>query len=197
MNLILATHNEHKANEIKAILSPLGVNVLSLNDLNYYQEIEETGSTLEENARIKALTIAQQTDSWVLADDSGLEVEALQGAPGVYSARFAGEPADSTRNIDLLLKRLDGSENRLAQFRTVLVLARNKEMMAQFEGIVKGLITKELSGSDGFGYDPVFQPLGFEQTFAEMPADMKNRVSHRAKALEQLVLWINNNPQVN
>lgn len=195
MNLILATHNEHKANEIKAILSPLGVNVLSLNDLNYYQEIEETGSTLEENARIKALTIAQQTDSWVLADDSGLEVEALQGAPGVYSARFAGEPADSTRNIDLLLKRLDGSENRLAQFRTVLVLARNKEMMAQFEGIVKGLITKELSGSDGFGYDPVFQPLGFEQTFAEMPADMKNRVSHRAKALEQLVLWINNNPK--
>ncbi len=195
MNLILATHNEHKANEIKAILSPLGVNVLSLNDLNYYQEIEETGSTLEENARIKALTIAKQTDSWVLADDSGLEVEALQGAPGVYSARFAGEPADSTRNIDLLLKRLDGSENRLAQFRTVLVLARNKEMMAQFEGIVKGLITKELSGSDGFGYDPVFQPLGFEQTFAEMPADMKNRVSHRAKALEQLVLWINNNPK--
>lgn len=195
MNLILATHNEHKANEIKAILSPLGVNVLSLNDLNYYQEIEETGSTLEENARIKALTIAKQTDSWVLADDSGLEVEALQGAPGVYSARFAGEPADSTRNIDLLLKRLDGSENRLAQFRTVLVLARNKEMMAQFEGIVKGLITKELSGSDGFGYDPVFQPLGFEQTFAEMPADMKNRVSHRAKALEQLVLWINNNPR--
>lgn len=195
MNLILATHNEHKANEIKAILSPLGVNVLSLNDLNYYQDIEETGSTLEENARIKALTIAKQTDSWVLADDSGLEVEALQGAPGVYSARFAGEPADSTRNIDLLLKRLDGSENRLAQFRTVLVLARNKEMMAQFEGIVKGLITKELSGSDGFGYDPVFQPLGFEQTFAEMPADMKNRVSHRAKALEQLVLWINNNPR--
>ncbi len=195
MNLILATHNEHKANEIKAILSPLGVNVLSLNDLNYYQEIEETGSTLEENARIKALTIAKQTDSWVLADDSGLEVEALQGAPGVYSARFAGEPADSTRNIDLLLKRLDGSENRLAQFRTVLVLARNKEMMAQFEGIVKGLITKELSGSDGFGYDPVFQPLGFEQTFAEMPADMKNRVSHRAKALEQLVLWINNKPK--
>lgn len=194
MNLILATHNEHKANEIKAILNPLGVKILTLSDIKFYQEIEETGTTLEENARIKALTIAKQTESWVLSDDSGLEVEALNGAPGVYSARFAGEPADSRKNINLLLQQLVGQKNRKAQFRTVLVLARKNEAIAQFDGIVQGNITEELSGTDGFGYDPVFQPVGFEQTFSEMPAEMKNTISHRAKALEQFASWIISNP---
>lgn len=194
MNLILATHNPHKATEIKVILEPLGFNVRTLNDFGFIDEIEETGDTLEENAKIKALSIASQVDEFVLADDSGLEVEALNGAPGVYSARFAGEPSDANKNIDLLLKKLLDKENRAARFRTVLVLAKGSQVVGQFEGIINGTITTLKFGQDGFGYDPVFKPINYHLTFAEMSAGEKNKISHRARALESFKLWIENNP---
>lgn len=193
MNLILATHNPHKASEIKVILEPLGFNVRTLNDVGFIEEIEETGETLEENAKIKALSIANQVEEYVLADDSGLEVAALNGAPGVYSARFAGEPTDSNKNIDLLLDKLHQTENRNARFRTVLILAKGNQVVGQFEGIINGEITAFKSGKDGFGYDPVFKPIGYDLTFAEMSASEKNKISHRARALENFKQWMENN----
>lgn len=193
MKIILATHNAHKAIEIKTILEPIGFKVLTLNDLNFSSEIVETGNTLEENAQIKALTIASLFEEMVLADDSGLEVVALNGAPGVYSARYAGEPSNSNKNIELLLSNLKNAENRNAQFKTVLVLAQGSRIIAEFSGIVKGMITHVSSGKDGFGYDPVFKPEGYQQTFAEMKAEKKNKISHRALALEQFLNWAKHN----
>lgn len=190
MKLILASHNEHKATEIKAILLPFGVKVLSLSEINYVTEIEETGSTLEENAQLKAIAISKFTSDYVLADDSGLEVESLGNAPGVISARYAGVPSNSENNIALLLKNLSGITNRFARFRTVLAIAKSGVIIQQFEGKIEGEITLEPSGKDGFGYDPIFVPTGYKQTFAEMNALEKNQISHRANALAQLVNWI-------
>ncbi len=190
MRLILATHNSHKTEEISVLLSPVGVEMFSLKDINYHKEIEETGKTLEENATLKALTISAVVDDYVLADDSGIEVDSLNGAPGVYSARFAGLPSDSNRNIDLLLEKLTLDSDRSAQFRTVLVLALKEEVIATFEGVVRGKIAYQRSGSKGFGYDPVFVPDGYKISFAEMTGREKNNISHRAKALDRFITWL-------
>lgn len=176
-------------------MMPAGVEVLSLRDIGFEAEIEETGTTLEENSRIKAAAVAAfiqdrlkhgdaaLTDvDGVFADDTGLEIDALGGQPGVYTARWAGEPA---ANRQKALRSLAGQPNRGAQFRTVITLMGKKDM--QVEGVVRGRIAEEEYGAGGFGYDPVFIPEGYDKTFGELPAEVKNRISHRARALKELV----------
>lgn len=158
----------------------------NLHDLKLKEEIPETGETLEENSGIKAQFLYKNFGVDCFADDTGLEVEVLQGAPGVRSARYAGEPKDDSRNVELLLKNLNGEFNRKARFRTVITLILSG-LEYQFEGIVQGTITEERSGSGGFGYDPVFVPSGYDRTFAEMSSDEKNRISHRGIAIKKLV----------
>ncbi|MCH2655135.1 MAG: RdgB/HAM1 family non-canonical purine NTP pyrophosphatase [Flavobacteriales bacterium] len=189
--LILATHNEHKAEEFKQILPQFRVQTLA--DLNYDQEITETASDLEGNSLLKADTIFRQYGHIVISDDSGLEVQALNGAPGVYSARYAGEQKDDQKNIEKLLHELKGITNRNAQFRTVITLMGLNDTL-QFEGIVEGTIVHEPKGDKGFGYDPVFIPNGFQKTFAELSSNEKNKISHRANAIEKLVAFIEKNP---
>ena len=189
--LILATHNEHKAEEFKQILPQFRVQTLA--DLNYDQEITETASDLEGNSLLKADTIFRQYGHIVVSDDSGLEVQALNGAPGVYSARYAGEQKDDQKNIEKLLHELKGITNRNAQFRTVITLMGLNDTL-QFEGIVEGTIVHEPKGDKGFGYDPVFIPNGFQKTFAELSSNEKNKISHRANAIEKLVAFIEKNP---
>ena len=189
--LILATHNEHKAQEFRDILTQYSVQTLA--DLEHNEEIEETATDLEGNSLIKAETIFKRYGHVVISDDSGLEVDALNGAPGVYSARYAGEPRNDQRNTEKLLDRLHGAFNRDAQFRTVITLM-NAENSFQFEGIVSGTIAKSPRGKDGFGYDPVFVPEGYQQTFAELAADVKNKISHRANAIEKLLHFLNEHP---
>ena len=189
--LILATHNEHKAEEFKQILPQFRVQTLA--DLNYDQEITETASDLEGNSLLKADTIFRQYGHIVISDDSGLEVQALNGAPGVYSARYAGEQKDDQKNIEKLLHELKGITNRNAQFRTVITLMGLNDTL-QFEGIVEGTIVHEPKGDKGFGYDPVFIPNGYQKTFAELSSNEKNKISHRANAIEKLVAFIEKNP---
>ena len=189
--LILATHNEHKAQEFRDILPQYSVQTLA--DLEHNEEIEETATDLEGNSLIKAETIFKRYGHVVISDDSGLEVDALNGAPGVYSARYAGEPRNDQRNTEKLLDKLHGAFNRDAQFRTVITLM-NAEKSFQFEGIVSGTIAKSPRGKDGFGYDPVFVPEGYQQTFAELAADVKNKISHRANAIEKLLNFLNEHP---
>ena len=189
--LILATHNEHKAQEFRDILPQYSVQTLA--DLEHNEEIEETATDLEGNSLIKAETIFKRYGHVVISDDSGLEVDALNGAPGVYSARYAGEPRNDQRNTEKLLDKLHGAFNRDAQFRTVITLM-NAENSFQFEGIVSGTIAKSPRGKDGFGYDPVFVPEGYQQTFAELAADVKNKISHRANAIEKLLNFLNEHP---
>lgn len=189
MELVFASHNEHKANEIRSLL-PSNYKMLTLKDINYHSEIIETGSTLEENARIKARTIFEKTKRNVFADDTGLEVEALNGAPGVFSARFAGEEGNSLANLKKLLALLEGEKNRTAQFRCCIVLILNgKEYL--FNGIVRGKIIQTPRGNNGFGYDPVFVPEGHIHTFAEIPICVKNTISHRTLAVKQMIAFIN------
>ena len=190
--LILATHNEHKAQEFRDILPQYSVQTLA--DLEHNEEIEETATDLEGNSLIKAETIFKRYGHVVISDDSGLEVDALDGAPGVYSARYAGEPQNDQRNTEKLLDKLHGAFNRDAQFRTVITLM-NAENSFQFEGIVSGTIAKSPRGKDGFGYDPVFVPEGYQQTFAELAANEKNKISHRANAIEKLLHFINEHPR--
>ncbi|MGB1941815.1 MAG: RdgB/HAM1 family non-canonical purine NTP pyrophosphatase, partial [Flavobacteriaceae bacterium] len=175
--IILATHNEHKAEEFKQILPQFRVQTLA--DLNYYQEIAETASDLEGNSLLKAETIFRQYGHIVVSDDSGLEVQALNGAPGVYSARYAGEQKDDQQNTEKLLHELKGITSRHAQFRTVITLMSSNDTL-QFEGIVEGAIAHEPKGDKGFGYDPVFIPNGYQKTFAELTSNEKNKISHRA-----------------
>ena len=189
--LILATHNEHKAKEFKQILPQFRVQTLA--DLNYDQEITETASDLEGNSLLKADTIFRLYGHIVISDDSGLEVQALNGAPGVYSARYAGEQKDDQKNTEKLLHELKGITNRNAQFRTVITLMSSNDTL-QFEGIVEGAIVDEPKGDKGFGYDPVFIPNGFQKTFAELSSNEKNKISHRANAIEKLVAFIEKNP---
>ena len=189
--LILATHNEHKAKEFKQILPQFRVQTLA--DLNYDQEITETASDLEGNSLLKADTIFRQYGHIVISDDSGLEVQALNGAPGVYSARYAGEQKDDQKNTEKLLHELKGITNRNAQFRTVITLMGLNDTL-QFEGIVEGTIVHEPKGDKGFGYDPVFIPNGYQKTFAELSSNEKNKISHRANAIEKLVAFIEKNP---
>ena len=189
--LILATHNNHKAREFQDILPQYSVKTLA--DLGHDEEIEETATDLEGNSLLKAKTIFKRYGYVVISDDSGLEVNALNGAPGVYSARYAGEPRNDQRNTEKLLYKLQGASNRKAQFRTVITLMSPGNSF-QFEGIVSGTIAESPRGEAGFGYDPVFVPKGYQQTFAELPADLKNKISHRANAIEKLLHFLNEHP---
>jgi XTP/dITP diphosphohydrolase len=188
MKLVFATHNHNKAKEIQALV-PEGITIVTLDDLQCNEEIPETAPTLEGNAIQKAEYIVNQFNLNVFADDTGLEIEALNGEPGVISARYAGEQRDSNQNMDLVLEKLNGIENRNAQFRTAIALYWEGEMHL-FEGIVKGTMRTEKSGEEGFGYDPIFEPENCGKTFAEMSLDEKNKMSHRARALEKMIAFL-------
>jgi len=183
MRLVLATRNPHKLEEIAAILAFPGLHIRSALDFPEIPEVEETGSTFAENALLKARALSTATGEWAMADDSGLEVDALGGAPGVYSARFAGEPANYQANNDKLLALLDAAADRRARFVTVLALVAPDGRHFTVEGRCEGHIGRAPRGNQGFGYDPLFVPEGHTQTFAEMSAGQKNRISHRARAL--------------
>lgn len=184
MKLVFATNNKHKLQEVRDIVGDR-VEVLSLADIGCYDDIPETADTLQGNALIKARHIYEKYGLDCFADDTGLEVEALDGAPGVYSARYAGEECDSEANMQKLLQKLTGKTNRNAQFRTVIALIINGEEKL-FNGIVKGAIATEKKGDSGFGYDPVFVPEGYSESFAQMSSEMKNSMSHRFRATQQL-----------
>lgn len=190
--LVFATHNAHKVDEVRAIL-PASVELVGLAALGCHDEIPETGDTLRDNALQKVQYIHDRFGVDCFADDTGLEVEALDGAPGVYSARYAGEPADFAKNRAKLLAALTGISNRRAQFRTVVSLILNDKTYF-FEGIVTGRIIAEERGVGGFGYDSVFVPDGYDKTFAELPAAVKNSISHRARAMEQLNNFLTQHP---
>lgn len=192
--LVFATNNAHKLEEIRAILGDK-VEILSLNDINCHADILETADTLEGNAELKAAYIYTNYGLDCFADDTGLEVEALNGAPGIYSARYAGgEGHDSEANMKKLLTEMAGKTNRNAQFRTAICLIEkgNKHL---FEGIVKGRIIEAKRGNSGFGYDPVFIPEGYNETFAEMGNTEKNKISHRARAVAALCEYLQNEEQ--
>ena len=183
--LIFATQNQHKVQEIAAQINGT-YEVKSLIDLAYTEELEETQETLEGNALQKVRFVANKFKTNCFADDTGLEVEALGGAPGVYSARYAGEGKSFEDNMDKLLQELGTETNRKARFRTVIALILNGKEYT-FEGICEGNIINAKRGSQGFGYDPVFQPIGYEQTFAEMDLDLKAKIGHRGKAVAKLI----------
>lgn len=189
MKLILASHNLHKLEEIKNILKDTEISVLGLRDMGFFQEIEETGSSLQENALIKTKTIFDKYGHAVFSEDTGLEVLALDMAPGVHTARYAGEEKDPNKNISKILKELEGAENRNAQFRTV-VCYMDAHRVDYFEGICKGRIHDKMTGTGGFGYDPIFIPDGYEKTFAELPNSIKNQISHRGLAMQQFIKFI-------
>jgi XTP/dITP diphosphohydrolase len=189
MTIVFASNNEHKIREIKNILGN-SFTLLSLSDINMKEDIPEDEPLLEENALSKARYIHNATGMNVFADDTGLETDALNGLPGVHSARFAGESKDSSANIEKVLSLLGSTENRKARFRTVIALIFEKKEYL-FEGIVTGTIISEKRGKEGFGYDPVFIPDGKKQTFAEMELDEKNTISHRARAFEKLREFLN------
>ena len=183
MNLVIATRNRHKLEEIRAILGRPGLVLVSALDFPEVPDVEETGTTFEENAALKARALAAATGHPALGDDSGLEVDALDGAPGIYSARYAGEPVDYAANNRKLLAALHGVANRRARFRTALALVLPDGALHLVEGRCEGVIADAPRGTEGFGYDPLFIPDGESRTFAEMPAAEKNRMSHRARAL--------------
>ena len=193
--IVFATNNEHKLSEIRSILGE-EFEVKSLNDIGCHEEIPEDFDTLEDNAAQKAHYIFDKYHVDCFADDTGLEVEALNGEPGVHSARYAeGTDHDSEANMNKLLQKLDGQDNRNARFRTVIALIQKGEPEAKvslFQGTVYGVITKEKSGAEGFGYDPIFQPDGYDQTFAELGNDIKNSISHRAHAVSKLAEFLLN-----
>lgn len=189
MKLIFATQNKHKIEEIKPGLNP-EVELVDLSDMGFKGEVPETSDTLEGNALEKANFVFNKYSMNTLSDDTGLEVESLNGEPGIFSARYAGESKNSEENIEKLLDKLKGKSNRKARFRTVIALIlNNKEYL--FEGIAEGEIIENRSGNMGFGYDPVFQPLGYDKTFAEMTLQEKNEISHRARALKKLTDFLN------
>ena len=183
--LVFATNNAHKAREVEQILGEK-FQVKTLRDIGCFEEIEETEPTLEGNALLKARYVREKYGYDCFSEDTGLEVETLSGAPGVHTARYAGDEKNPDANISLLLKNLEGKENRHARFRTVIALIFNgKETL--LEGVCEGSIASEKRGTGGWGYDPVFIPDGYEQTFAELGETVKNQISHRAKATERLI----------
>jgi XTP/dITP diphosphohydrolase len=189
IELVVATRNRHKTREIQHILG----SEFKVRDLAAHpelSEIRESGTSFEENAKLKALAASKQLPALVIADDSGLEVDALDSAPGIYSARYAGAKATERDKIDKLLRELarvrTTEDGRRARFRCVVALARNGNLLGTFEGIVEGRIADKARGDSGFGYDPIFIPDGFEQTFGELPIEVKNAISHRAKAIRVL-----------
>ncbi len=183
-----ATNNQHKLEEIKALLGPL-FQLKSLAEIGCFEELVETQNTIEGNSLQKARYVFERYAISCFADDTGLEVEALNGEPGVYSARYAGEHKNSNNNIQLLLANLKGIENRKAQFRSVITLIE-PDGVHTFEGIVGGVIVSEGRGEKGFGYDPIFQPVGYDRTFAEMTLEEKNMFSHRAIAVKKLINFL-------
>lgn len=185
MKICFATHNENKLREVRQILGDT-FKIVGLNDIGCTEEIPETGTTLEENSKIKASFVYHNYGVDCFADDTGLEVEALNGAPGVYSARYAGDQKNNQDNIELLLSNLGSDTNRMARFRTVITFIRSGNVH-QVEGEVKGQITETLMGTEGFGYDPVFVPEKYNCTFAEMSSVEKNAISHRGRAMRALV----------
>jgi len=189
--LVLASRNEHKIKELRETLSGLDIKLYSTLDFPHVEEVEEDRPTLKGNALKKAQYVYGKTQLTALSDDTGLEVDALDGRPGVYSARYAGEKATSEENLNKLLTELRGVdlEDRKAQFRTVVALVSD-EGTHTFEGVCRGLILKEPRGKRGFGYDPVFQPEGYKQTFAEMEETEKNKISHRGRAVEKFYNWL-------
>jgi XTP/dITP diphosphohydrolase len=189
--LIFATHNKNKVFEAKAILKNK-IEVISLDEINFYEDIAETGATFQENAAIKAEYIHQKFNLPCFADDSGLEVEALNGAPGLFSARYAGLPKSDANNNALLLKNLSPYENRKARFITVIALSGFQANMQFYEGFIQGEIIHSLRGSNGFGYDPLFVPEGYNQTFAELDQSVKNTLSHRALAIKKMSNFLQN-----
>ena len=183
--IVFATNNAHKLSEVKAVLGD-GYELVTLREVGITEDIPETGATLDENASIKARYVYERTGLDCFADDTGLEVEALNGAPGVHSARYATDGHDFAANNAKLLRELEGKDNRRARFRTVISLIRN-DVEEQVEGIVEGRIATTMTGSEGFGYDPLFIPEGYDKSFAEMSAEEKNAISHRGRAVEALV----------
>jgi XTP/dITP diphosphohydrolase len=190
MQLVFATNNRHKLDEVAAKVGDK-IKLLTLNDIGCFDDIEETGTTFKANASIKSRYIYKQYNLNCFGDDSGLEIDALNGDPGVYSARYAGEHGNHAANIKKVLDNMQGETNRKARFRTVISLMWNGEEYF-FDGTVEGNIRTELSGTDGFGYDPIFEPDGYAITFAEMSMEQKNSISHRAKAMEQLIAFLSN-----
>ncbi|MBD3616570.1 MAG: RdgB/HAM1 family non-canonical purine NTP pyrophosphatase [Gracilimonas sp.] len=190
--LVLASQNPHKIEEMQQILSPLGIEVFSTKDFPDLKEVIEDRPTLKGNALKKARYVSQETQLPALSDDTGLEVEALNGSPGVYSARYAGRNASYQDNVQKLLGELDGSPNRAARFRTVIALVI-EDLEYTFEGVCKGEIITEQKGDKGFGYDPIFLPEGYEKTFAELDSSIKNAISHRGRAMEKLIDFLHEN----
>ena len=190
MQLIVATRNAHKTREIQRILGP-AFTVSDLSEHLKVPDICENGKSFEENAILKAVGASRHLSGLVVADDSGLEVDALRGAPGIFSARYAGENATDKEKIDKLLSELARTATeetkRSARFRCLIALARQGELLGTFEGIAEGAIVEQARGLHGFGYDPIFVPRGFEETFAELPSEVKNTISHRAKAIHALI----------
>ena len=189
MKLVFATHNLNKLKEVKEMV-PEGIEILSLSDINCTEEIEETGTTLEENARIKVTYVKDHYGYDCFSDDSGLEIDSLNGAPGVYSARYAGEDKNNYNNIKKVWKNLKDKENKNGQFRTIIA-ADIKGKKSLFEGIIRGTLINEKRGDGGFGYDPIFVPTGHSKTFAELEKKVKNIISHRAKAFSFFVKDLN------
>lgn len=200
MKIVFATNNKHKLDEVRNILGE-GFEVVSLSEIGCTEDIPETGNTLKENAQQKAEYIYNKYGIPCFADDTGLEVEALNGEPGIYSARYAainnaGEGHDSEANMAVLLQKLNGKENRKAHFKTVICLIIETTETSEtaetlfFEGIVEGEITTVRSGAEGFGYDPIFKPEGYDKTFAELGNDIKNGISHRARAVAKLAAFL-------
>ena len=188
MKIVFATNNANKLDEIRKI-SKGQLEILSLADISCYEDIPETGDTLQENALIKARFVKEKFGLDCFADDTGLEVEALNNAPGIYSSRYAGEDGNSENNMRKLLHDLDGVENRTARFRTVIALLLNNEEYF-FEGEIAGKIVAAKRGTNGFGYDPIFMPNGYDKTFGELSEDIKNKLSHRAIATQKLVTFL-------
>jgi XTP/dITP diphosphohydrolase len=193
-DLLVATGNSHKTAEIRAILGA-GYVVSDLKAHPELPEVEETGSTFLENATLKAVEISKQVDGLILSDDSGLEVDALGGEPGVYSSRYAGEAGNDEANNKKLLHELQGKDNRKARFRCVMVLAQDGEVLTSFDGAVEGRMLSELHGEGGFGYDPLFVPDGYDQTFSQLSEGIKNQLSHRAVAMQKVVAWLATSPR--
>ncbi|MCO7186356.1 non-canonical purine NTP diphosphatase [Tenacibaculum sp. IMCC1] len=188
MKLVFATNNLNKLAEVQKML-PNSIELLSLKDIDCFDDIEETATTLEGNAKIKANYITEKFGYNCFADDTGLEVEALNGEPGVYSARYAGEPANAENNMQKLLTMLNNKTDRNAQFRTSVCLNLDGKQFL-FDGVCKGTILTSKQGEQGFGYDPIFQPEGYNKSFAEMTSEEKNKISHRGLAIQQLVAFL-------
>ncbi|NAS30337.1 non-canonical purine NTP diphosphatase [Flavobacteriaceae bacterium R38] len=191
MKLVFATHNRNKLIEVKALL-PNHLEILGLDDIGCTEDIPETADTIEGNAILKANHIKEHYGYDCFADDTGLEVDALNGAPGIYSARYAGAEKNAEHNMNKLLHELEDINDRKARFKTVIALNLQNDEKVLFQGIVNGEITKEKKGEKGFGYDPIFKPDGYHETFAELPLSVKNEISHRAKAMRQLIDYLKN-----